>query len=97
MAVNIEQIQSSYRVLFIIILIGLIILIITNISLKCDNNKESWITYKRAPTNEIRTGISGNGLPGFYIVDEYRLPYDWPRGFKTTFPVPHVEPLVTLN
>ena len=77
-----------------------------------ESNKEGWITYKRGLDNSIRTGIDGyypsgsvnglvNGLvpsaPAFYLVPEYRLPYDWPRGFQTNYPVPHVEPLVTTN
>lgn len=71
-------------------------------------NKENWINYQRDFTNEIRTGIdNGNDVtdpnnrndsaPGFYSRPIYRLPYDWPRGFMTNNPVPHVEPLVTLN
>jgi hypothetical protein len=103
-----DDIKLAYRGVFYIVVIGVALMIITGVIRKCGgDSKEGWITYKRGPDNSVRTGIDGyytngiNGLvpsaPAFYLVPEYRLPYDWPRGFQTSFPVDHVEPLVALN
>jgi hypothetical protein len=103
-----DDIKLAYRVVFYIVVFGVLLMIITSVVRKCEDNfSEGWITYKRGPDNSIRTGIDGyytNGVnslgpsaPAFYLVPEYRLPYDWPRGFQTNYPINHVEPLVALN
>ena len=107
-----EEIKKVYHGLFIIVALGVLFMIITSIVRSCRGEGiEGWITYKRGPDNTIRTGIDGyypsstsgmlGGLPpsapAFYLVPEYRLPYDWPRGFQTEYPVPHMEPLVSIN
>jgi hypothetical protein len=106
-----DDIKTAYRGLFVIVTLGVLLLVITSVVRSCSGKDvEGWMTYKRGPDNSIRTGIDGyypdimtgmNGLqpsaPAFYLVPEYRLPYDWPRGFQTNYPVPHVEPLVALN
>jgi len=108
-----DEIKIAYRGLLIIIVLGVLLLIMGTVITKCDKpaNKEGWITYKRGLDNTIRTGIDGYypsstismqdalppSAPAFYLVPEYRLPYDWPRGFQTEYPVPHVEPLVSIN
>jgi len=105
-----DDIKTIYRVLFVIVTLGVLLLVITSVVNSCrgESNKEGWITYKRGPDNTIRTGIDGYypsgasggyppSAPAFYLVPEYRLPYDWPRGFQTEYPVPHVEPLVSIN
>jgi hypothetical protein len=104
-----DEIKIVYRWLFFVVVLGVLILVIGTIATGCkgESSKEGWLTYKRGMDNSIRTGIDGyypngvNGLPpsapAFYLVPEYRLPYDWPRGFQTSYPVEHVEPLVSLN
>ncbi len=103
-----DDIKSAYRGLFLIVTLGVLLMIITSVVRSCSGEVvEGWLTYKRGPDNSVRTGIDGHypngatGLPpsapAFYLVPEYRLPYDWPRGFQTSYPVTHVEPLVTLN
>lgn len=105
----VDEIKTAYRGLFLIVTLGVLLLIISSVVRSCrGEGVEGWITYKRGPDNTIRTGIDGyypNGAmgnlqpsaPAFYLVPEYRLPYDWPRGFQTEYPVPHVEPLVSIN
>lgn len=103
-----DDIKTAYRGLFFIVTLGVLLMIITSVVRSCRGESvEGWLTYKRGPDNTIRTGIDGyytngvNGLPpsapAFYLVPEYRLPYDWPRGFQTSYPDTHVEPLVALN
>lgn len=103
-----DDIKLAYRVVFYIVVFGVLLMVITSVVRKCEDNfSEGWITYKRGHDNSIRTGIDGyypsgvNSLgpsaPAFYLVPEYRLPYDWPRGFQTSYPIAHVEPLVALN
>jgi hypothetical protein len=105
-----DEIKIVYRWVFFIVVIGVLAIIISAVATGCrgESQKEGWITYKRSLDNTIRTGLDGyypngnmNGLPpsapAFYLVPEYRLPYDWPRGFQTEYPIPHVEPLVSLN
>ena len=103
-----DEIKKVYHGLFIIVTLGVLLMVITSVVRSCGGKDiEGWITYKRGADNTIRTGIDGyypsgmNSLPqsapAFYLVPEYRLPYDWPRGFQTNYPVPHVEPLVALN
>lgn len=104
-----DEIKKVYNGLFIIVALGVLFMVITSMVRSCrGEGVEGWITYKRSPDNTIRTGIDGyypsgsiSGLPpsapAFYLVPEYRLPYDWPRGFQTEYPVPHVEPLVSIN
>lgn len=100
-----DEIKIAYRAIFFLVALGVILLLLSSILRKCNtsnntnttNNTEPWINYKRGMDNQIRTGISGDGAPAFYIVPEYRKPYDWPRGFFTNNPVPHIEPLVSIN
>ncbi len=104
---TVDEIKKVYHGLFIIVALGVLFMIITSVVRSCQGI-EGWITYKRGPDNSIRTGINGyypsgtsGGLPpsapAFYLVPEYRLPYDWPRGFQTEYPVSHIEPLVSIN
>jgi hypothetical protein len=104
-----DEIKKVYHGLFIIVAIGVLFMLITSVVRSCRGaGMEGWITYKRGPDNTIRTGIDGYypssvgsrlppSAPSFYLVPEYRLPYDWPRGFQTEYPVPHTEPLVSIN
>lgn len=104
-----DDIKTAYRGLFLIVTIGVLLLVITSVVRSCrGEGVEGWITYQRSKDNTIRTGIDGHypsgsmgsltpSAPAFYLVPEYRMPYDWPRGFQTNYPVPHIEPLVTIN
>lgn len=103
-----DEIKKVYHGLFIVVALGVLFMIITSVVRKCSDSQEGWLTYKRGPDNSVRTGIDGHypssaasrlvpSAPAFYLVPEYRLPYDWPRGFQTSYPIDHVEPLVALN
>jgi hypothetical protein len=85
-----EDIGKIYRVIFIIVLIGMAIILVRSIKLDCD--KEGWVTYSQYPYGATATGKDDPLV--FYNVPQYRLPYNWPFGFKTSYPVEHVAPIL---
>lgn len=85
-----DQVKQVYNVLFIVIVCGLLVMLYNGISLKCD--KEGWMVYKQGPYGVVATGASDP--IGFYAYKQFRAPYNWPIGFKTSYPVEHVAPII---
>jgi len=57
-----------------------------------NNNKEPWVNYLNIPFGELRTGKDCPTV--FYKRPEYRLPYRWPLGIRTSYPEEHIAPLM---
>lgn len=85
-----EQVKQVYNILFIVILAGLLIMLYNSISLKCPT-EEGWMVYEQAPYGTVGTGSTDP--IGFYTFPQYRKPYNWPIGFKTTYPIEHIAPI----
>lgn len=86
-----EQVKQVYNILFIVIICGLLIMLYNGITLKCPDAKEGWMVYRQGPYGTVGTGATDP--IGFYTYPQYRKPYNWPIGFKTTYPIEHIAPV----
>ena len=88
----IKQLTFIYKVILPIILIFTLVWFVLGFNIKKNNtNIENWVNYVNIPLGEIRTGKDCPLV--FYKRQQYRLPYRWPLGFKTSYPEVHVTPL----
>lgn len=87
------QITYVYRIILPALLLFITVWFLLGFRVKLpNNNKESWVNYTNIPFGEIRTG---KDCPiAFYERPEYRLPYRYPLGIATSYPVKHIAPLM---
>ena len=85
-----NQISIVYKVILPIILLYTIIWFVLGFRIR--NSNESWINYKNKIFGEIRTGKDSPLV--FYQRPQYRLPYRYPLGIKTSYPETHIAPFM---
>lgn len=86
-----DQLLKTF--LIIILLGGFVILLTLTIKTGCTSKTEGWLNYVSIPFGRITTPY--DHPIALYPRPEYRLPYNWPVGVKTEFPIPHVAPLMS--
>ena len=85
-----NHISFIYKVILPIILVFILVNVV--LGLKIHRKKENWVNYANLPFGELRTG---KDCPlNFYERPQYRLPYRWPLGIRTTYPDEHIAPFM---
>jgi hypothetical protein len=87
-----SHISVIYKKILPVILIFVLVMFVLGFRFRNNSTKESWINYMNLPFGEVKTGV--DSPVGFYIRPEYRLPYRWPLGIKTSYPITHVAPFM---
>jgi len=83
------QISFIYKIILPSVLLFTLILFV--LGFRMNTNNEKWVNYVNYPFGKVETG---SDCPlNFYNRPEYRLPYRWPLGFKTSYPIKHITPL----
>jgi hypothetical protein len=91
-----EQRELLKTFLIIILLGGFVILLTLSVKSGCTHTKnitEGWLNYVSIPFGRVTTPY--DHPIALYPRPEYRLPYNWPVGVKTEFPIPHIAPLMS--
>ena len=89
-----EQRELLKTFLIVILLCGFVILLTLSVKTGCTptrQGKEGWLNYISIPFGQVTTPY--DHPVALYPVTEYRLPYNWPVGVKSSFPIPHIAPL----
>ena len=89
-----EQRELLKSFLIITLLIGFGILLTLSVKTGCAPDKkvtESWLNYVSIPFGQVTTPY--DHPVALYPCPVYRLPYNWPVGVKSSFPIPHIAPL----
>ena len=89
-----EQRELLKTFLIIILLGGFGILLTLSVKTGCAPGKqatEGWLNYISIPFGQVTTPY--DHPVALYNCPAYRLPYNWPVGVKSSFPIPHIAPL----
>jgi hypothetical protein len=87
-----NNINFIYKIILPLILIFITVMFVLGFKIKKKENNESWINYQNIPFGNIKTGKDDPLI--FYNRPQYRLPYRYPLGFKTSYPIKHITPFM---